>query len=426
MTSPSPIERLPGARVRCMVTFSTEQVKAQEKEALKRLASRVKIPGFRPGNAPEEMLREKIDAERLFEETIRAMLPGTFASLLKEHNIQPIIHPKAEVMSRDPLKIQVTFVERPEVTLKNVDAIRIEKKASKTEDKDVDNMVRYLLEQKRTFTDSASPSAAGDQVRLDFHGTDSAGKEIPGTRSQGYSVVLGSKTLIPGFEDALVGLKAGDEKSFTVTFPEKYHAEELRGKPATFHAKVLRVQHVQTPELTDAFVKEQFNIASAAEMKETIRSKMRAEEEQTERTRREGELLEKIRAATDVVIAEELIEEEEHAVLEELDQQLKGQGLAAKDWMSQSKKDPVELKKDISDRAEKRIRLRLGLQKLVETKGKRLTDADMTPLLQEFRRGVPEKDRTSVELRLRKGGDLYNRIKWQHEVEGTMQVMLAA
>lgn len=426
MAFSSAIERLPGSRVRCTVEFSREQVKARENEALKRLASRVKIQGFRPGHAPEEMLREKINPEQLFEETIRGLLPSTFESLLKEHNIQPIIHPKVEVQSRDPLKIQVTFVERPEVTLKNVEGIRIEKKESKTDDKDVDNMVRYLLEQKRTFTESDTAAAAGDQVRLDFHGTDTDGKEIPGTRSQGYSVVLGSKTLIPGFEDALIGLKPGDETSFTVTFPEKYHAEELRGKPATFHAKVLRVQHVQTPELTDAFAKEHFGMATAAEMKETIRTKMLLEEEQIERTRREGELLERIRAATDVVIAPELVEEEEHAVLEELDQQLKAQGLTAKDWMAQSKKDPVELKKDIADRAEKRIRLRLGLQKLVETNGKRLTEDDVFPLIEEFRRGVPEKDRVSVEPRLRKGGDLYDRIRWQHEVEGTIRLMLAA
>lgn len=425
MAISSSIERLPGSRVRCAVEFSRAQVAEHEKEALKRLASRVKIQGFRPGHAPEGMLREKIDAEQLFEETIRSLLPSTFESLLKEHNIQPIIHPKVEVQSRDPLKIHITFVERPEVTLKNVEGIRIEKKEMKADDKDVEKMVYYLVQQKRTFTESPEPSAAGDQVRLDFHGTDSAGKEIEGTRSQGYSVVIGSKTLIPGFEDALIGLKPGDEKSFTVTFPEKYHAEELRGKPATFHAKVLRVQHVKTPELTDAFAKEHFGLTTAAEMKETIRTKMRSEEEQIERTRREGELLEKIRAATDVTIAPELIEEEEHAVLEELDQQLKAQGLTAKDWMSQSKKDPVELKKDITDRAEKRIRLRLGLQKLVETKDKRLTDEDMAPLLQEFRKGIPEKDRATVEPRLRKGGDLYDRIKWQHEVQGVIEGMLA-
>ena len=424
--SPSPIERLPDARVRCTVTFEPERVRASEEKALEHLAASVKLPGFRPGKAPGDMLREKIDPNELLEETIRQLLPETFSSLLKEHDIKPIIHPKVELQKKDPLTLTVTFVEKPTVKVKGLEKIKVEKKEPKVDGKDVERMENYFLEQHRTYTPVERASKEGDRIKVDFHGTDEQGKEIEGTRSQSYGIVLGSKTLIPGFEDALLGLKKDEKKSFALKFPEKYHAEKLAGTPVTFHASVVGVEEVNSPKMDDAFAKKNFNVESVAELRKQIEDRMRAEENNIERSRREQALLEQIREHTVVELAPELVDEEEHAVMEQFERQLREQNMSAADWFAQSKKDPVELRNEMKEQAKKRITLRLGLEKVVEEKGQRLTEDDMKKVIEEFVRSLPPEKRKEIDTQLQKGSDLYERLRWQKEVEQTIEILLAA
>ncbi|MEK7590813.1 MAG: trigger factor [Patescibacteria group bacterium] len=419
------IERLPDARVVCRVTFEPEKVKRSETDAIARLAQEVKLPGFRPGKAPAEMVREHVKEEAILEEIVRNLLPETFSSLLKEHNIKPIIHPKVELEFRNPLTLKITFVEKPEVTVKGIDKINIEKKKAAFDQKDVDRMEQYFLDQHRTYAPIDRASKAGDRVHLDFHGVDEAGKEIQGTRSVDYPVILGSKTLIPGFEDALVELRPGEQKFFKINFPEKYHEKSLSGAPVTFHATVKKVEEVHTPELSDEFAKKHFGVANRTELRKQIEERMQAEEDRIEQSRREQLLFEAIREKTQVKIAPELLEEEEHAVMQQFDEQLKSQGLTAQEWLKQSKKDPVELRKEMQERAEKRIRLRLGLEKVVEEKGKRLTDADMEQVIKEYLQSVPEEQRLEAASKFQKGSELYERLHWQTEVQRTIEHMLS-
>ncbi|MBI3331481.1 trigger factor [Candidatus Peregrinibacteria bacterium] len=426
MTNKPDIKRLPGARAECIVTFPKEKVAPAEQRALQRLAGSVKLPGFRPGKAPSDLLRSHIDPQQLLDETIRTLLPDTFSTLLKEHELKPIIHPKVELQSRDPLTLKITFVERPEVKLKGAEKIKIEKKTPKVDDKDIERMVQYLLEQQKKTTEVDRSAKEGDQVEMDFAGTDESGKEIEGTAAKGYTVVIGSNSLIPGFEDALKGLKKGDKKTFTLKFPEKYQAEHLRGKPVTFAVTVTKVEDVTMPTLTDEFAKANFGEESAAVLKKKIEEQMRAQEENVESQRREQALLEKIREATQVEIAPELVDDEEQSLLEELRQQLDRQRLTLADWVKQMGKKPEELQKEMRDRATKRLQLRFGLGKLVDEKNARLTPEQMKPVMQEFLGTLPEDRRLDAAGQMQIGSDLYERVKWQREVENVIAEMLAA
>ena len=136
--------------------------------------------------------------------------------------------------------------------------------------------------------------------------------------------------------------------------------------------------------------------------------------------------MEQIREHTVVELAPELVDEEEHAVMEQFERQLREQNMSAADWFAQSKKDPVELRNEMKEQAKKRITLRLGLEKVVEEKGQRLTEDDMKKVIEEFVRSLPPEKRKEIDTQLQKGSDLYERLRWQKEVEQTIEILLAA
>lgn len=350
MPQPPTIERLPDSRVVCRVIFEPEKVKRSETEALARLAQEVRLPGFRPGKAPPELVRGHVKEESVLEEMVRNLLPETLSSLLKKHHIKPIIHPKVELDSRDPLTLKITFVEKPEVTVKGIDKIKIEKKKAAFDQKDIDRMEQYFLDQHRTYASIDRASKTGDRVHL---------------------------------------------------------------------------EEVHTPELNDEFAKKHFGVADRAELRKQIEERMRAEGDQIEHSRREQLLFDAIREKTQVKIAPELLEEEEHAVMQQFDEHLKSKGLTAQDWLKQSRKDPVELRREMQERAEKRIRLRLGLEKVVEEKGKRLTDTDMEQVIKDHLQSVPQEKRLEMATQFQNGSELYERLRWQTEVQRTIEAMLA-
>ncbi|MFH1444260.1 MAG: trigger factor [Candidatus Peregrinibacteria bacterium] len=426
MTHPPKIEREKNGRIECTVEFTKEQAVAAEEKALQALAEKVKIPGFRPGKAPRETVLQKINPDDLMEETIHRLLPEILESLVKEQNIQTIISPKISLKKRDPLTISIVFVERPNVTLKGVDKIKIAKKETKVEEKDIDRMAEFILRKHETATEVDRGAQEKDRITMDFWGADSEGKEIAPIRSQGHAVVLGSKSLIPGFEEALMGVKKGEEKTFTLTFPKEYHAAELAEKPVTFHVTVTKVEEVKVPELTDAFAKEHLHVESAASFREELQKSMVLQEERIDRERREQELMEAIRKAAVVTLPKELVEEEERGILSDMEEQLKRQGKSLQDWMQATKKKPEELKKELEDRASQRLSLRLGIREMLEVKKITVSDEEVATTVQGMLAPLSEQERKEVEAAYRPGGQAYDQLKWQKRVEKLFEQMLAA
>ncbi|MBI1813340.1 trigger factor [Candidatus Peregrinibacteria bacterium] len=424
MPTTTPAKKLSPSRHQFTVAFGAEETKQAEGQALKKVASDLRVPGFRPGHAPAEMVRERIKPEAILEETIRSLLTKTFTSLMEEHKLHPILPPRIDITSREPLVLQIIVVERPVVTLKGLEKIRIEKRDVKIEQKDMDRMIRYVQEQHRTTKDVARKAKHGDQVTLDFVGMDKEGKEIAGTRSSGYAVVIGSKTLIPGFEEALVDLGTEDRKTFTLTFPEKYHAEHLRNQPVTFDVLVKKVEEVNLPELTDAFVKEHGFAQSAGEWKKNIEQTLRAEEERVERQRRESALLEAIRKATVIEIAPELIDQEVRNLIRELGEQLEKQGLTVEHWLTQTKRTSETFEKELRAESTKRIQLRYGIEKILEEKKIAVTDEEMKQAVDGVIRASPPENRKKLGAELVPGSDRYEQLKWQKTIEKMVEGML--
>jgi trigger factor len=418
MTSPSPtIEKLSAGRTVCTVTFEEKDRIEAENTAAKKLGNAVKLDGFRPGSAPADLLKEKIDGDRLFEETIHILLSTALPSLIKEHEVSPIIPPKIEALTRTPLSVKITFVEHPEVQIKSKSVKAIDKKGPKVDTKDIDNMVTEILKQHRKTKSVDRAAEEGDQITMDFSGSDKEGKDIEGIKAEGHQVIIGSKTLIPGFEKELIGMKKNEEKSFTITFPDKYHAEHLQGTPVTFTVILKNIEEVSTPELTDDFAKEKLQASSAAEVRSRIEESMRMQEERIENQKREEKLFDSIRDATKVELAPELVEEEEKQLLDDFAQQLASKQMTMQQWMEQTGKKPEELQKEINERAQGRLKLRFGMQKLIEEKEIDVSDDEMKKAIGEMTASLTPEQRIKAAPAYAKGKPAYEQLKWQKKVE---------
>jgi len=189
-------KKLKQSRTACTVTFTDDEAAAAEQKALQKLGENIRIEGFRPGKAPADLLRQKINPTQLNEEAVHSLLPGVFSAILKEHSLHPIIPPKVDLTSRAPLTLVLTFVEKPDVKVKGAEKIRIQKKEIAVEKVDIVRMTEYLRNQYRTRTPADRPAKDGDELTVDFVGH-LDGKEAAGTRATGYTIKPGSKSLIP-------------------------------------------------------------------------------------------------------------------------------------------------------------------------------------------------------------------------------------
>ncbi len=418
---PSPtvsVERLPQARVRLKAVFDAAETAKAEKKALDRLAQTVKLEGFRPGKAPADMVKSKISPDQLFEETVHILVREHLGKLIEENKLMPIISPRIEAISRDPVTVQVTVVERPDVKVKGADKMKVDRKEMKVEEKDVQRVIDSVLAQFAIETPVERAAAMGDKVIVDFRGEDKDGKDIPGASATDFDIHLGKGSLVPGFEEAVVGLKPKDSKSFTVTMPEKYHAPELAGQPVTFHITMKNVASVVEPTLTDEFTKDKLGTPTAAEFRAQVEKNISAQDERYESQRREHALLDLIRNATTVELAQELIESETQGLLNDLADRLQQQGQTLAQWVKASGKKPQEIEEDMKKQAQDRLKLRFGLAQLIEDKKIELSKEEMDAIVKETTggktTGVTEGDMTER---------LQNEL-WRAKVEKLIEGML--
>lgn len=424
MSNQITVERLPKNRAVCTVVVDESEYAPAEAEALQMFSNKIEIKGFRPGNAPVEMIRERVPADQLFEEAIRLLLRRVMPQIAEEQKLSPVIPPQVEVESRLPLKLKITFVERPVVTVKDPASIKIEKKELKADPKDVQRVLDSVLQDHRKTEEVDRPAATGDELTLDFHADDDKGVDIAGLRAESYSALIGSKTLLPGFEDELIGLKKGDNKTFTLTLPEKFQAEELRGKQAVFHVTVKKVEQVTLPELNDAFAKEKLQAETADAFRAMVEQSIVSQEEQFERMNRERMLMDEIRKRTTVEIADELVEEEVRGMVDEWAGRLEQQGKTIAAVLEEQKKKPEDVEKEMRQQAEDRWKLRLGIAKLIEENKIDVTKEELDTAFQVFLNNVPDDQKSRATGEWEQRGSMFEEIRWRTMVDKLIGKML--
>jgi trigger factor len=422
MPSVTVAPRTRDGRVVCTLVFNDGERIAGEEKALRSLGGRVKMDGFRPGNAPLEILRERINPEDVFGEIVRVLVSEQMPSIVKDHSLTPIARPSVEATSRNPLSLTVTFVVRPDVKVKGAAKITIEKKEIKITNDDVERIVQEMLTDLRTTKPVDRAAKAGDALVVDLHATDKDGKEMAGSRTH-QQVTLGNQSLLPEVDAALTGAKAGDEKTAKITLPAEHPNPELHNASATLHMHVDRVEEVTIPPLTDEVSKTRFGMDAAA-LRTTVEQSMKSEREGAEHARREKLLLDAIRDATSVEIAPELLRSETDGMIEELMDRLTQEKKSIEEWLKASGRTPEEWRKDLEKRAKDRIQLRLGIEHLVEEKKITVPPADVATRVEDMIARTPEEQKAQAKSHFAPNTAGHAQLTWQMTVEKLLSEML--
>ena len=364
--------------VELVVEVKGDEFKKAVDAAFKKNAAKMTVPGFRKGKAPRKMIETLYGEGVFYDEAINALYPAAYEDAVKEAGISPVDNPEVEVTSVDAegfeFKAKVTV--KPEVEIKDYKGIKVTKNVYNVTETMVKAELETLRKQNQRIVDVERESKLGDIVNIDYEGSVD-GVPFEGGKDDGFDLNLGSNTFIPGFEDQLVGKKAGEECDVNVTFPEEYHAEELKGKKAVFKVKVNVVKEIQLPELDDEFAKDVSEFDTLADLKSDIKKKLKEQKKNQSEAELDSALVEELLKNTEVEIPKAMIDQKVNSMVGEFEQRLAGSGLNLETYIKYTGMDMDTFKKNYEPEAEKQVKTRLALEKIVELEGIVISDEEI-------------------------------------------------
>jgi trigger factor len=370
------VKPLENSRVEITMTFTTEEWKAAQDQAFKKLAADVKIDGFRPGKAPEAMVRARLETGKIYDTAINAILPKAYGDVLKADKLTPLSRPTVDVVkvSNAELVLKAVVILVPEVKLKKYKDLGIKRPEVKVTDADVEAEMKTTLAQQATLMLKEGPAVLGDSVVFDFEGFVN-NVAFEGGKAENYTLELGSGQFIPGFEEQMVGLKAGDQKDLNVKFPENY-APELASKDAVFKIKVHEVKSKQLPEMNEALFAEMKlpNVKTEAQFKEYLKQKVTATKTKAGDDQFYSDILLKITKDADIDLPHEAIHEQMDAMKADLEDKLKQRNQTMEQYLTANHLTEAKLHDRMHQQAEDILRASLVANKIAELESIEVTD----------------------------------------------------
>ena len=362
--------------------IDTETIQKGIDHAFTRTQKRISVPGFRKGHVPRTIFNQMYGEESLYQDALNDVLPDAYEAAIKEAGIEPVDQPQVNVESMEkgqPWTLTATVAVKPEVTLGDYKGMEVPEQDTSVSDADVDSELENKRQQQAELVLKEDEAAAdGDTVVIDYEGSVD-GEKFDGGSADNYSLVLGSGSFIPGFEDQLVGHKAGEDVDVNVTFPEDYHAKDLAGKDALFKVKIHEVKEKQLPELDDEFAKDvDEDVETLAELKDKVKKQLQDQKEAAAKAAIED-------AAIEAAVANAETEEIPQAMLDDdtnrqLQQYLAGmqqQGINPQMYFQITNTTEDDLRKQFADDAAKRLKTNLVLEAVVKDANLNATDEDV-------------------------------------------------
>lgn len=416
------LKKLPKSVVEITITnIDEELLKKHEKQSLKELASNMKIKGFREGCVPENIVREKIEPEKLRMQIIHNTLPDIWIKAVEENKIFPIGQPELSVESFDPLELKWKVPVRPEIAVGNYKKIKIDKKEVKIGKKEIDEVIDDIKKRNQTGKQVERAAKKGDKVEIDFEGKTLDGVPLDNTKSKNHPVILGESSLVPGFEEKIEGMKIGEEKEIEITFPKDYRAKNMAGKKIMFKIKLNRIEELTLPEIDKELAKKVFGKEMEKEefMKE-IEDVLKKQAEQEEKQRRENNYYDELLKLISCDIPDILINEEKDQIIQEMKQRIMYQGLSFQDYLKHIKKTEEELRESFSKEAENRIKLQLGINEIAKLEKIEIPDEDVEIEISKMLERYDKKEQDTIKKKFEKGTEgfrnLQHRLKMQKAI----------
>lgn len=381
------VEKLENNMAKLTVEVPAEELDQAIEQAYRRQKKDIAIPGFRKGKVPRQMVERLYGPGVFYEEAANSLIPQAYDDASKESGLEIVSRPNIEVTQIEkgkPFIFTAEVATKPDVVLGAYTGLEVPKTDVTVTDEDVDKaLAREQERNSRLVTVEDRPVEQGDTVTLDYAGTID-GVAFDGGTAEGQTLEIGSGSFIPGFEDQLVGLNAGDEKDVEVTFPEDYHAEDLKGKAAVFHCTIHNIQKKELPELNDEFAEDVSEFDTLEEYKADIRSGIeKSRQEQADQTKKDY-AASKAAENAEIDIPEMMIESQAEQLLENLANNLRMQGMDFQQYLQFTGQTNEQAVESMKPQAIQQIRTRLTLEKIAEVEGFEVTDEEIDEQIEEM------------------------------------------
>lgn len=370
------------------VTVPAEKVDKALDQAFKKVVKQINVPGFRKGKVPRPIFEQRFGVKALYQDAVDILLPEAYGEAIEETGISPVAQPEINVTQIEKGKdfeFEATVTVEPEVQLGDYKGLEIEKQNSELTEEDLQEAIDHSLGHLADMVVKEDGAVEeNDTVNIDFDGYVD-GEQFEGGQAEGYDLEVGSGSFIPGFEDQLVGMKTGEEKDVVVTFPEEYHAEELAGKEATFKTKVNEIKYKELPELNDEIANELDSDANSVdEYKDNLRKRLSEQKAEEAENVEKEEAINKATENVTIDIPQAMIDTELDRMVQEFGQRIQQQGLDLQTYFQISGQDESQLREQMKDDAEQRIKTNLTLSAIADKENIEATDEDIDKELEKM------------------------------------------
>ena len=371
-------EKVEKSQVELTIEVNAAEFEAAVEKAYQKMRRKISVPGFRPGKAPRKMIERMYGAEVFFEEAINIAFPEAYEAAAEQKKLQIVGYPTVEMVgevTKDGFTFKATTPVYPEVTLGEYKGLKAEKPEVKVLAADVDERLKALADRNTRLVSVEREAKSGDTAVIDFEGFDN-GVAFEGGKGENHELEIGSGSFVPGFEDQIIGMKAGEEKDIDITFPENY-TKDLAGKQVVFHVKVNEVKEKQTPALDDEFAKDVSEFETLKELKDDTKAKITAEREQSAKIAFENALLEKVAGDIKADIPEVMIEEQCRRFLDEFKQRLQAQGIPYDQYCKMTGMDEAKFMEDGREPAVRQVKMDLAIAAIIKAENLDVTDEEI-------------------------------------------------
>lgn len=361
------VKNISDVKVELTISLGVEELKAAEQVALTKLAKEIKIEGFRKGKAPLEMVAAQVDQNVLGQEIIENALSKAVAEAFLKEKIQAINRPEVDVKKFVPgteLEFTATSEIMPKVELGDYKNLKVKKEKVSVSQKEVNETIDQILKNFAEKKEVKRAAKEGDEVIIDFLGKKD-GVAFDGGKAEKFPLELGSKSFIPGFEEGLIGKKAGDELSLDLKFPKDYHAKDLAGAKVVFEVKIHEVRENVLPEINEEFLSKLGEFKTKEDFEKQIKEDLKTQKQVEADDKFKDELVKKLAEVSKVPVPEILLEDQKQSIEMDMQQNLMYSGLSLDDYLKRMGKTREEwLENDVKAVAESRVKSGLALAEL--------------------------------------------------------------
>ncbi len=393
------------------------------KDACKDISSNMRVSGFRPGHVPYDILANHVGKEYIEMVAQEKAAAKMYSQAVTDENLMPIASADFKVLNKDPFTFEIKVVLLPEVTIKGLEKIMIKKEKVEIKDKDIEDVIKELQIKKSRFEDMDRKVEKGDRVEISFEGFDAKSRDsLPNTNSKNHPVVIGDNTLVPGFEDNLIGLKKDDEKEFEVTFPKDYHATSMQSKKVKFKVKVNRTEKRIMPELDETFAESVYGKKiSIEELKKYIKENLEHEKIHHEIKRQEEEFLKQLKRISELEISDILIDREVEGLMSEHTENAKKYNIEWSKYLEIFKKTEEALKKELRESAISRLTNSLIIENALKYDNITLEAGELERNIKTYIASLPKKEQYKAEKEYKKDSSQYRAMSHNLKVKKLFQ-----